>query len=277
MKRTILIITLVLLIAFLSSCVTLGGDTEPTLVGGWKTTDEGYTLTRYFTEDGIYVVEEEANGYSSYDFGFYEADGESLYLDGWFENNYCFDGKTLVLGGEEYHKTTRRAVDNSDRIAGVWENDRYILGLATDGLIVSQGAYMNCREYTAEKGILRANGSQAEYLVLNNSLYLRSFNFIKTRETIKLTRKSSSGTNKTGMNILCNNGPWFYQNSGASGMTGTLYYFSFSGSFQGIDYQDGVPGRTRTGTFTLEGNRIHLSTGGTLVFAYIDETPFGYS
>lgn len=277
MKRITLTLLPILLLAILTSCASLMGSAEPTLVGGWKTEDEGYKMTRYFTEDGIYVFEEENGDYYYYDFGFYEADGESLYLDGYYENDYIFEGKTLVLGDETYRRTTRKATNNSDKLPGVWENDYYILGLATDGLVVSQGAYMNCKEYKAEENTITINGSETEYLVLNSNLYLRNFNFLKTRETIKLHRKSSGGVNKTGMNILCGNGPWFYQNSGSAGLTGTLYSFSFNGQFRGTEYHDGNPGKTTTGTFTLDGNTIHLSTGGVLIFAYIDETPFGYS
>ena len=272
--KTILLLTVSLL--FLTSCMTFL-DTEPTIVGGWKAVDGDFTYTRYFTAEGTYVLEKESDTFAFYEFGSYEADDVSLFMQSYGTFDYALEGRTLYLDGLTYTKTTSKAVDNTAKLAGVWENDRYTIGFATDGLVVSQGSYMNCKDYELDDDHILINGKSTQFIVVNNNLYIRRFDFLKAGNTIRLKRVSSGGKDKTGMDILCNNGPWFYQDLGSYDLTGTLYTFSLNGTYKGVDYNGGLAGKTSSGTFVLDGNRIRLSSGDVLVFAYIDSTPFGYT
>ncbi|MCQ2412433.1 MAG: hypothetical protein MJ057_05705 [Sphaerochaetaceae bacterium] len=276
MRRIIGFALVALVLCLLTSCMTIL-ETEPTIIGGWSATEGDCTRNLYFTEDGYYVIEDVLDGTVYSTFGMYEAFGTSLYVDGDYDCDFVLDGRTLILGETSFRRTTKKAQNNSDKLAGVWENDYYIIGFATDGLVVSQGSYMNCGTYELDGNWVETNGYSDEYLIVNNNLYLKGFHFVKDYDSIRLVRKSSGGKNKTGMDILCNNGPWFYQDLGSYDLSGVVYSFSNSGSFQGTDYLNGNAGSTKHGTFTLDGNRIRLSTGGILIFAYIDSTPFGYT
>lgn len=267
------IIIPMLLILTLVSCATMTG--EPTVVGQWTRKDAEGTVNYFFTEDGYCLAEYKCDDYSEYEFGEYTIDGNVISGSiGTFP--FEFVEKGLTLNGVFYKRASRKAVNNSDKLAGVWTNDDYSLGIASDGLIISQGRYMNCNSWNAENNRITASDKTSDYIIINNNLYIENFRFLGSKEIIKLERKSSSGDDKSTLSTLCTKGPWFYQVLGRSDVTGTLYDFSLNGTFLAFEIENGRQVSSFSGTFTFENNRIKLSNGNSLIFGYIDETPFGY-
>ena len=272
MKKALFVLCTFFAIFTLVSCASI--SSEPTVVGQWTRKEDGAILNYFFTEDGYCAIEYIEKDYSDYTFGQYEIDGDTIYGDlgpikfEYVEKGINFDG--------EFFKRVGKAVNNSEKIAGVWTNDEYSLGIATDGLIISQGRYMNCNTWEAYNNEITAAGKTSDYVIINSNLYIDCFKFLGSREVIKLQRKSSLGSNKSTTSILCSKGPWFYYNPSQSD-SGTVYSFSLNGHFEAYSIEYGQPTKSFNGSYTFEDNRVHLSNGNTLIFGFIDETPFGYN
>lgn len=246
------------------------------ITGSWRYKDEDTVYTKIFTSDGHYVFEEEGEYGDYYEFGEFEIDGNIL------ETDYCdfeisMDKKNLIIDGETYKRVLYKATSSNSKIAGVWTNDYYTLGLAKDGLAISMGAYSNIGDYKVEDGEIEIDGYESDYIIVNDYLYIEDFDFLNEYYTIKLKRQSSSyGTNQTSKANLCKQS-WFFQNTNATDQTGTNYTFKTTGSFVGENYSNGQKTGDSKGTYTMDGSRIHLSTGEFIGFAIIDGTAIGYS
>lgn len=259
-------VIIALLLTFVS-CATL--QSEPTLFAEWKRTEGTHYETYIFTEDGRYVYE--SDDFS--EFGFFEADDSTISGD--IDFDYVLDGKTLILDGEVFNRVSKKAVNNSSQVAGVWENDDYIIGLAKDGYAISSGRYFNNGNWDADpnNGELTIDGDYNDYLIINNTLYLEGLDFVRDYDFMKFKKVSSGGNNKTSVPILCSQ-PWYYAND--TGTDGTVYIFYSNGNFDAFEVVNNQQGASFNGTYYLENNIIHLGNGNSLIFAYIDDTPFGY-
>ncbi len=273
MKKFLISCMSAILLLTLVSCATMYG--EPTVVGQWTRKENGETVNYYFTEDGYCLAEYIGTDYSDYEFGEYEINGNIISgAIGTFP--FEFTEKGIAFNGVNYRRASRKAVNNSNNPQGVWTNDDYSLGIASDGLIISMGRYMNCSEWEAENNSITAAKKSSDYIIINNHLFIDSFRFLGSKDIIKLTRNSSGGINKSNLTTLCTKGPWFYRILDRADIAGNIYSFSLNGTFVGYTIENGQQVSSFSGTYTFEDNRIHLSNGNTLIFGYIDETPFGY-
>lgn len=247
------------------------------LVGTWTYKDDSCKYTKIFTKDGIYVFEEDDDFGTYYYFGNYTVNGNTIETE-YEDLDFSFNQSKLIIDDIEYKKTSSRAINSSSKIAGVWTNDGYILGLAKDGLAISQGLYMNIGQYSISNNEITIDDNVSPYVVVNDCLYIEDFEFLDCYQTIKLQReKSSFGTNKTSKTNLVDKGPWFYQNSNAIDMSGVSYTFKSNGTFKGERYVNDNKTDEFKGTYTFENNRIKLDNGSLLTFAIIDDIPIGYS
>lgn len=280
MPRKLFSIIIVLLIVLLCSCATGSQDTtssEPSIVGVWKYKDNDGTSIMIFTADGKYVEEHEySDGYYDCYFGDYEIDENTLRTSGYAYDDFVLEGKNLTLDGLTYKRSSSKAVNNTGNVTGVWTNDYYTLCFTKDGDAVVQGAYNNTGDWSADDEYLTVKGDDSEYIIINDSLYIYSFHFIREYDTVKLTRQSKTGKNNPSQ--LYSSTGWFYSGNNSSDvLQGTLFVFEKGGKFNATVYENNNITRKYSGTFTFEEPFfVHLSTGGTLIFASVDGTTVGY-
>lgn len=272
MKKVLTITTSILMLLALVSCASL--SSEPTLVGHWTNKNVDETIEYYFTSDNLAVKEVHYEDADFYEYGYYYEENGTIYGD-LGAMDYVLEGKNLFLDGEAFTRVSKKAIQ-SKNIQGVWQNDFYTLGLATDGLIISQGAYLNNGEWSAMENELTADGYSSDFVIVNNNLYIDDFDFIDEYDVVKFERVSSSGRNNTSLSILCSQ-PWYYKNSSSMTDNGTLYQFYTNGRFDAVKIDNGIAGNQFNGTYKLNGCKIELGDGGVLYFAYIDNTVIGYS
>jgi hypothetical protein len=269
---------LVLIIALLMvSCATEGED--PTgLRGVWKATDEDQSYKFIFTSDGHFAYECYYEGdLEEAEFGTFECD-ESFIRTFEYDHAYSWDGNKLVLDffGTDlvFTRSSKSAKNNTSqsKLRGVWEGDYGVQAFTANGTLLDQTYYPQLSEYTADAKYLYADGEAYEYLILNNTYYVRDSLGVHVFD-----RLTSEGKDQTSKDILVNYSPWDLVDLG-EGLNHYIYTFTSGGKYTMEYYYEGDSERTKTsGTYKFSGHVIELSDDGELAYAIIDNKPFMFT
>lgn len=275
MKRTGLVV-LFLFIFMFATLTNVFAASAPSIVGTWEFTgEEGYKEIYSFTQDGYFVNEIHSEDWDDYYFGEYTFDGKEVDL-GYTSYDVVLEKKALTLDDMTFKRTANKAANNTSRIAGVWENDYYTIGFTRDGLAISMGYYANIDHYKTDNGTILIDGEESEYIIIGNNLYIDGFDFIDEYYPVKFTRKTSTGTNTFNKSVLTQNSVWTFGSSDIYDPATTELSFTSGGKYTGKrTFSSGVTS-SLSGTYTIEGSEIRLSSGDFVAIAIIDDIPIGY-
>lgn len=279
MKKAAKFILISLLLSLLVSCATVG---PTTVVGKWTFNDANLQYNLLFTTTGTYAyetIDKTDISKNDYLFGTYAFDNDRIYFDEQASGiTYSISGKTLTFGGIEFTRTAYKVFDYSGNINGVWSinGESATIAFTSDGKAIAYDTELSTSAfgtYLTSAGKILANGKNATYMIIDDALYISTWDFINSKTTTKYTRLTSGGNNKSA-NYLCElkDIPYERFDYKTERFIGTYYTFLKDMTYTAFDTDQ----NTYSGTYSYDGTKISTSSGNDLTFMVIDNIPFGF-
>lgn len=281
MKKLSRLTVLLSVILLAVSCATTIGPTS--IIGKWTYT-EGTSIYNYlFTTSGTYayeVIDSENPVNSDYGtFGTYIFDSSKIYFDSDTVGiGFAVDGKTLYIDGQPYTRTAYKVFDDTNNIYGVWSinGQSATLAFTSDGQIIAYETELSDNSYGRFAKSLNkviAEGKTTQYLIIDDTIYIKPWEFLGSEKAIKLYRLSNGGKNKSSFYLtLVPEIPYSYYDFASGDFVDCFYTFLPDGTY----FSEDQTGTTTKGTYTYDGTKIQTSEGQQLTFMVIDDLPFGY-